>query len=148
MLPRCLAQGPRSPGPKWAPSTQNTYIQALRLYRVVALGWDDDRYRASAGASNEEGSCVTAAQGTVHDNAMLFPDPADLKLSHLRPAAVVTFEAVKRFLLACRSTHMNFNTINHLRSAIIMYAKLWMEPPPRVSALAVRVSWIDWAQSR
>eukprot|EP00665_Eupelagonemidae_sp_cell47_P000777 gene777-1441_t len=29
-----------------------------------------------------------------------------------------------------------------------MYAKLWVESPERVSALAVRESWIDWAQSR
>eukprot|EP00660_Eupelagonema_oceanica_P002562 gene2562-5410_t len=134
--------------PRWAPSTRRSYEQALRLFRVVALGWDDSSFRAAPGASNCSGGVVLAVSGQVLSNAMVFPDPDDPALRGLRPAVVIAFEGVKRFLLACRSSQLNFNTLNHLRSALVMYSKLWVEPPPRTSALLVRASWIDWAQSR
>eukprot|EP00662_Eupelagonemidae_sp_cell21_P053919 gene53919-25676_t len=44
--------------PKWAPSTQATYINALRLFRAVALGWSDMQLRAAQEASNQQDGCV------------------------------------------------------------------------------------------
>eukprot|EP00662_Eupelagonemidae_sp_cell21_P031048 gene31048-36535_t len=59
--------------PKWAPSTWRTYVSALRLFRAVALGWDDQSIAVDGASNMTDGTyiahiveyCAYKAAGSV-----------------------------------------------------------------------------------